>query len=205
MHVRAAVGHADVMPAHACRFETDFTANRGGTGGHGVTVRTLTRDTEQQAHDIQKFCPRHYSAEDCGRPTPRSTTPPGSSLPRPQAALPLPCVLLRMHALLRTFRVLSSGEVAAFRRPLMDRCSRYACMHACMPHPLVYPCDCSRTCAMVGVTERHPVPPAWHSLCRRCVSVSRLAFSPAPGVRALGREQFTDKNSCASSAVRTSG
>eukprot|EP00892_Ulva_mutabilis_P002977 jgi/Ulvmu1/12680/UM094_0037.1 len=47
-------------------FETDLTANPGAPGGQGATVRTLKRvlpATEQQACDIEKFCPRVYSIE----------------------------------------------------------------------------------------------------------------------------------------------
>lgn len=51
---------------HARRFETDLSAAADAPGGRGAAVRTLKRvlpATAQQARDVEKFCPRHYSIE----------------------------------------------------------------------------------------------------------------------------------------------
>lgn len=60
-HRPAALTAADV-----CSFETDLTAAAGAPSSRGAAVRTLKRvlpATAQQARDVEKFCPRHYSIE----------------------------------------------------------------------------------------------------------------------------------------------
>lgn len=50
----------------ACSFETDLAAAPGDPGGRGPAVRPLKRvlpATEQQAADIERFCPRHYDID----------------------------------------------------------------------------------------------------------------------------------------------